>query len=73
MSKRSQALQATDGPSGLATRRNFLRGSGAAAAPGVMSLATDGLLGGVADGATVPTAQASQSSAAGIQHGALSL
>lgn len=67
-----EALEATDGRSGLPTRRNFLRGSGALAAASVTTLATGGLLGGVADGATPATAQTAPTSTADGRHATLS-
>jgi hypothetical protein len=68
-----EPLQATDGPSGLATRRSFLRGSGAVAAAGVTTLATGGLLSGVADGATHTTTQTASTSTADRRHAVLPL
>ena len=73
MSQRLEPLQATDGRSGLPTRRNFLRGSGAVAAASVTTLATGGLLGGVADGATVTTTQTAPTSTADARHAVLPL
>jgi hypothetical protein len=73
MSQRLEPLQATDGGSVLPTRRTFLRGSGAVAAASVTTLATSGLLGGVADGATVTTTQTAPASTADAQRSVLPL
>jgi hypothetical protein len=71
MSESVEPLQSADGPRGLATRRNFLRGSGAVAVAGVSTLATGGLLGGVADGATQTTSQTAWTSTADRRHAVL--
>lgn len=68
MSQGLEALQPTDGRSELPTRRSFFRGSGAVAAASVTTLAAGGLLSGVADGATVTTAEAAPTTAADRRH-----
>ncbi len=73
MSEDFEPVQATDFPSGLPTRRSFLRGSGAVAAASVSTLTTGGLLGGVAQGATVTTTPAARTSTAETQHSAAPL
>jgi hypothetical protein len=62
MSEDLQPRPAIDGRSPLPTRRNFLRGSGAVAAAGVTTLATGGLLGGTAKGATATAERTAPSS-----------
>lgn len=68
MSEDLELLRAAEGQRRLPTRRNFLRGSGAVAAAGVTTLATRGLLGGDAEGATRSAAQASATSTRGTRH-----